>query len=140
MTSPTQDKSLGELVASATADISTLMRKEVELAKVEIKREVKNAAMGAGALGAAGFAGLLGLVFLSIALAYGLGSLYGGDREGLGFLTVGVLYVVVAGLAALIGKKSMSKVRPPERTIETVKGDVAFAKHPTSAPTRSTSG
>lgn len=131
-------RSLGELIADATADISTLMRKEVELAKVELKTEVKNAGKGAGAFGAAGFAGLLGLIFLSIALAYGLGSLYGGDREGLGFLTVGVLYLIVAGIAALVGKRAISKVGPPEKTIETVKDDVAFAKHPTTAPTRRT--
>ena len=139
MTSPTQDKSLGELVASATADISRLLRKEVELAKVELKAEVKNAGKGAGAFGAAGFTGLLALLFLSIAAAYGLGSLYGGDNEGLGFLTVGLVYLLVAGVAALVGKKSISKVGPPEKTIETVKDDVAFAKHPTSAPTRRTS-
>ena len=138
MSTPSQDQSLGELVAKATADVSTLMRKEVELAKVEIKREVVNAGKGAGAFGAAGFAGFLGLVFLSIALAYGLGSLFGGDNEGLGFLVVGLLYVVVAGAAALFGKKSISKVGPPEKTIETVKDDIAFAKHPTVAPTRRT--
>src|SRR5436305_1863983 len=34
------DKSLGELVAEMTGEISALMRKEVELAKVEIKEEV----------------------------------------------------------------------------------------------------
>ncbi len=137
MSTPSQDRSLGELIATATADLSTLMRKELELAKVEIKREVVNAGKGAGAFGAAGIAALLGLIFLSIALAYGFSKLYG-DHVGLGFLTVGVLYVIAAGLAALIGKKSISKVGPPERTIETLKDDVAFAKHPTSAPTRRT--
>ena len=139
MTTPAQDKSLGELVASATSDISTLLRKEVELAKVELKAEVKNAGKGAGAFGAAGFLGLLALLFLSISLAYAFGDLYGGDHEGLGFLTVGVLYLLVAALAALFGRKSIKKVGPPERTIETVKDDVAFAKHPTNAPTRRTS-
>jgi hypothetical protein len=139
VTTPSQDKSLGELVASATADISTLLRKEVELAKVELKAEVKNAGKGAGAFGAAGFTGLLALLFLSVSAAYGFGSLYGGDNEGLGFLTVGLIYLVVAGIAALVGKKSIAKVGPPEKTIETVKDDVAFAKNPTVAPTRRTS-
>ena len=138
MTTAQSDKSQGELVATATADISSLLRKEVELAKVELKAEVKNAGKGAGAFGAAGFAGLLGLVFLSFALVYGLNKLYGGDHEGWAFLTVAVLYLLVAGVAALIGKKSISKVGPPQKTIETVKDDVAFAKHPTSAPTRRT--
>ncbi len=132
------EKSLGELVATATADISTLLRKEVELAKVELKAEAKNAGKGAGAFGAAGITAALALLFLSISAAYGFGSLYGGDNEGLGFLTVGLLYLLVAGVAALVGRKSIKKVGPPEKTIETVKDDVAFAKHPTSAPTRRT--
>jgi len=128
---PSDERSLGELVASATANISTLMRKELELAKVEIKQEAVNAGKGAAGLGAAAFTGLLALIFLSIALAYGIGSILG-DHIGLGFLVVGLLYLIVAGVAALIGKKSLSKVGPPEKTIETLKDDVAFAKHPTS--------
>ena len=135
MSTPSQDLSLGELVAKATADVSTLMRKEVELAKVEIKREVVNAGKGAGAFGAAGFAGLLGLLFLSISLAYGISKLLG-DHVGWGFFIVAVLYLVVAGIAALFGKKSLAKVGPPEKTIATLKDDVAFAKNPTQVPTR----
>jgi len=128
---PSDDRSLGELVAAATSDISTLMRKELALAKVEIKQEAVNAGKGAAGLGAAAFTGLLALIFLSIALAYGIGSILG-DHIGLGFLIVGLLYLVVAGVAALIGKKSLKKVGPPEKTIETLKDDVAFAKHPTT--------
>ncbi len=124
----TQDKTLGELVATATSDLSLLMRQEVELAKLELKRDAVQAGKGAGAFGAAGVAALLGLVFLSIGLAYALGELV---PLGLGFTIVGVLYVVVAGAAALFGKKSVSKVGPPEKTIETVKDDIAWAKHPT---------
>lgn len=133
----TQERSLGQLIGAATADLSTLFRKEVELAKTEIKREVVQAGKGAGAFGAAGFTGLLALLFLSIALAYGFSKIYG-DHVGFGFLTVGLLYLVVAGVAALIGKKSISKVGAPEKTIETLKDDVAFAKNPTVAPTRRT--
>ena len=130
-TGPSDDRSLGELVAAATTNISTLMRKELELAKVEIKQEAVNAGKGAAGFGAAAFTGLLALIFLSIALAYAIGSILG-DHIGLGFLVVGLLYLIVAGIAALVGKKSLKKVGPPEKTIETLKDDVAFAKHPTS--------
>ena len=94
------DRSLGELVATASADISALFRKEVELAKIEIKSEVKNAGKGAGAFGAAGFTGLLAIIFLSIAAAYGLSWLYG-DHVGLGFLTVERDQCVEAGSTAV---------------------------------------
>jgi hypothetical protein len=131
----TADSSLGELVATATRDLSSLMRQEVELAKVEIKRDVVAAGKGAGGLGAAGFAAGLGLLFLSIAAAFALGRVV---PLGPGFLLGGVAYLLVAGLAALIGLKSFKKMAPPAKTIETLKDDAAWAKHPTVAPTRRT--
>jgi len=131
-TPDTSDKSLGELVATATRDLSTLIRSEVQLAKVEIKQEVTNAGKGAGLLGGAGFLGLLALVFLSISAAYGISRL--GPPLGWGFFIVGALYAIGAAVLALTGKKNLQKVGPPEKTIETVKDDVAWAKHPTKAP------
>ncbi len=128
-----QNASLGDLVAAATQNLSTLMKQEVQLAKIEIKREVVAAGKGAGLLGGAGALGALGGIFVSIALAYALNEVL---PTFVSFLLVGVVYLVVAGLLALIGKKSLSKVGPPEKTIATVKDDVAWAKHPTVAPTK----
>ena len=124
-TRPADDRSLGELVASATRDLSQLVHKEVELAKVEIKKEVAAAGKGAGLFGGAGLTGLFALLFLSAALAYGIGALIG---FGWGLLIVGVAYLVAAAVLALSGKKQISKVGPPERTIETVKDDIAVVK------------
>ncbi|MCU1672842.1 MAG: putative integral rane protein [Frankiales bacterium] len=129
------DASLGELVATATKDLSQLMRQEVELAKAEIKRDVAAAGKGAGMFGGAGFSGLFALVFLSIAAAYALGRVI---PLGAGFLVVGLVYLLVAGVLALKGKKSLSGIGAPEKTIETLKDDAAWAKHPTVAPTRRT--
>ncbi len=134
-TTSTADASLGELVATATRDLSTLMRQEVELAKLEIKRDVVAAGKGAGGLGAAGFAGMLGLIFLSIAAAYALGRVV---PLGTGFLLVGVVYLLLAAVAGLIGLKNLKKMGPPTKTIETLKDDAAWVKHPTVAPTRRT--
>jgi hypothetical protein len=132
MTSP-QDQSLGELVSAATRDLSALLRTEVQLAKVEIKQEVKAAGTGAGLFGGAGFAGFMAVVFLSISAAYGISWL--GLPLGWGFFTVGLLYLVAAAVLALSGKKKVAQVGPPEKTIETVKDDIAWAKKPTQAPT-----
>jgi hypothetical protein len=125
------DASLGELVATATRDLSSLVRQEVALAKVELKREVAAAGKGAGMLGGAGFAGVLGLLFLSVAAAYALGRVV---PLGTGFLIVGAAYVLVAGVLALMGKKSLGRMGPPTRTIETLKDDAAWARHPTVPP------
>ena len=124
------DMSLGELVSSATRDLSTLIRTEVQLAKVEIKQEVTTAGKGAGLLGGAGFLGLFALIFLSISAAYGISWL--GVPLGCAFFTVGALYAVGAAVLALTGKKKLGKVGPPEKTIETVKDDITWAKNPTT--------
>lgn len=128
-----QDVSLGDLVAAATQNLSTLMKQEVALAKLEIKREVTAAGKGAGLLGGAGAVGALGGIFVSIALAYLLNEVL---PTFVAFLVVGLVYLLLAGVLALIGKKSLTKVGPPEKTIETMKDDVAWAKHPTTAPDR----
>ena len=129
MTTPTGDKSLGELVATATKDLSLLVSQEVQLAKAEIKKEVSAAGKGAGLFGGAGFAGLFALIFLSISAAYGISWL--GPGLGWGFFIVGLVYLVAAAVLALSGKKKINQVGPPEKTIETVKDDLAWAKHPT---------
>jgi hypothetical protein len=125
-TSGASEKSLGELVATATKDLSLLVSQEVALAKAELKKEVAHAGKGAGMLGGAGFTGVFALVFLSIALAYAIS--WFGIGLGWGFFIVGMLYLVVAAVLALLGKKQLSKVGPPEKTIATVKDDVAWAK------------
>ena len=124
------DKSLGELVAAATKDLSSLIHKEVALAKAEIKTEVVSAGKGAGLFGGAGVTGLFALVFVSVALAFGVAGLFD-ISVGWGFLVVGLLFGGAAGILAVLGKGQISKVGPPEKTIETVKDDIAWAKHPT---------
>jgi hypothetical protein len=131
--STSDDQSLGELVAVATRDLSLLIHKEVELAKSEITAELKKAGIGAGLLGGAGFVGLFALLLLSAAAALGLAA--GADIPvWAGFLCIGGAFAGGAGLFALLGLGSLVRVGPPQRTIRTVKDDLAWAKHPTVAP------
>lgn len=123
------ERSLGELVATASKDLSDLVRQEIQLAKVEIKADVAAAGKGAGLLGAAGVLGLYAWLFVAISAAYGLRAL--GVPLGCAFLLVGGAHAVAAGVLALKGKRSASRVGPPERTVQALKDDVAWAKHPT---------
>lgn len=128
-------QSLGELVATATRDLSALVHKEVELAKAELSAEVKRAGIGAGFLGGAGFIGLFALVFLSTTAALAISE--GADLPmWAGFLCIGGAYAGLAGLLAVLGIGKVVKVRPPERTIRTVRDDLEWMKHPTVAPDR----
>jgi hypothetical protein len=123
---PATDKSLGELVGEATRELSTLFRTEVELARTEIKNEVAKVGQGAGLFASAGVFAWFGVLFLSAALALGLWQL--GLYAWAAALIVGLLYAAGAAVLALVGKKRVTTVRPPERTIITLKEDVAWVR------------
>ncbi len=113
------EPSVGSLVQSAMADVSTLIRGEVELAKTEISRSAKKAGIGAGAFGAAGVVLAFSAFFLFIAIAEFITWL--GLERWISYLIVWFALVLVAGLAALIGMRIMKKIEKPERTIESLK-------------------
>lgn len=128
--SPDQQPSVGELVRQASEHVSTLVRAEVELAKSELSGSVKRAGIGGGLLAAAGVVLLFSVPFLFVVLAEFLVEI--GVARWLAYLIVWVLFLIVAVILALLGRRSLKKVRKPERTIETVRGTAAWARHPTS--------
>jgi hypothetical protein len=110
--------SVGALIGEVTKDLSTLMRQELELAKVELKVEAKKAGQGAGMFGAAGLAGFMTVLFLSIALWWALSHLVGHSWSA---LIVAILWGIVGAVAFMMGKKKFQQVNPkPERTVETL--------------------
>lgn len=122
----TPEPSLGELVASAGKDLSTLVRSEIELAKLELTAEAKKAVVGGAMFGVAGVLGLFALIMLSFAAAFGIASL--GLAYGWSFLIVAGAYLLIAGVAVLVGVGSVKKVGPPKRTLKTTKETVAVLK------------
>jgi uncharacterized membrane protein YqjE len=112
------DPTLGKLVMDAQRDISTLISKEIQLAKTELKISVKHGGVGLGLFAGAAFLGLLGIIMLSVSIAYFIHW----NGEGLdlhwAFLIVFLLYVLVAGVLALVGVKQVKQVKAPERAIE----------------------
>lgn len=124
------EETLGSLFAAASRDLSTLVRHEVALAKAEVTLDVKNGVKGGAMFGAAAFLGLLAVIMGSIALAEGL--VRAGVVPWLAFLIVALLYILLAGVLAFVGKKAVSRVGAPERTIRTTKDTAAFLKSPLS--------
>ncbi|MFF8034092.1 MULTISPECIES: phage holin family protein [unclassified Streptomyces] len=124
-----QEKSLGELLSTVTSDLQTLFRKEVELAKAEIREEAGRAGKAAGMYGGAGFAGYLVLLFLSLALLFGLANVM---DEAWAALIVMAIWAVVAAVLYQKGRARMRTVSPkPEQTVETMKENAEWARHPT---------
>jgi hypothetical protein len=116
----------GQLASEVAKDLSTLVRQEIALAKAELQQEAKTAGVAAGAFGGAGFAGYFVLVFLSLGLMWGLDAWM---PLGWAAVVVAGVWAVVAAVLAAVGRSRMKKFNPkPERTIETVKEDVQWAK------------
>ena len=112
------EPSIGTLVQSATADVSTLVRAEIELAKAELGRSAKKAGIGAGAFGAAGVVLAFSGFFFGIAFAEFLTWL--GLIRWVSYLIVWFLLVILAGIAALVGRRYIKRIEKPERTLETL--------------------
>ena len=124
---PQKDEpSLGELFSEVTAKLQQLVRKEMELARVETKEQIGRATKGAAAFGGAGVVGFVALILLAFAAAWGLAEVV---APGLAFLIVGLVFLAVAAVLGLQGKAKLAKFSPvPTQTVETVKEDVETAK------------
>ncbi|BDM73209.1 transporter [Streptomyces nigrescens] len=121
------DRSLGQLVASATAEMSALVHDEIALAKAELRQDAKRAGIGSAAFVVAGALALFALPVLSFAAAYGIHNL------GLGlawsFLIVGGAFLVLAGLLALIAMAKIKKIKKPERSINSARETAAVLQN-----------
>jgi uncharacterized membrane protein YqjE len=125
------EPSIGQLAADASTQLSTIIRGEVELAKLELTASVKKAGIGAAMFAAAGVILAYSLTFGLISLAEGIHSL--GLWRWLSYLIVFAALVIIALILVFVGIRMVKKVKSPERTIATTKDTVAYLKHPTKA-------
>ncbi|MGP4047126.1 phage holin family protein [Streptomyces sp. 2A115] len=121
------ERSIGQLFASATTEMSALVHDEIALAKAQLKRDVKRGAVGGGAFAAAGAVLIFSLPMLSFALAYGIRT-WSDWNLAVCFLLSFAANVVVAGALALIGvvfAKKAKKGQGPQKTAASVKESAA---------------
>ncbi|HVT20594.1 MAG TPA: phage holin family protein [Mycobacteriales bacterium] len=131
---PLDEQSLGELVATATRDLSTLVHQEIELAKAELTQQVKRGAVGAGLLSGAALLAVLGLLMLCFSIAFVIAE-EGGLPVWSGFLIVAGAFVAVGGALGFLGVRAFSSISGPDRTKITVQRTLASIRHPSrSAP------
>ena len=93
------------------------MRQELALAKAEATETATRAGKGAGMLAGAGVAGHLTLVFLSIALMWGLDALF--DSLVWASVIVAVLWAIIAAVLAVMGRSQIKKAPGMDRTVDT---------------------
>ena len=112
------DPSIGDLVKEATAQVSTLVRAEVELARAEIIRDVKRALTGSLYF----IAALVVLFYSTFFFFFFIGALL--DLwlpRWAAYLIVFGIMVVATAVLALWGYLKVRRIRGPRETIESVK-------------------
>jgi hypothetical protein len=132
-TEPSQERTLGQLVASASQDLGTILRGEIALAKSEVSSQFKKAGLGGGLLAAAGVLAFYSVYFVFITIAEGITA--AGLPKWLSYLIVTVFFILIAGLLAFIGIRRLKAVKPkPERAISQAQQTVAALKSAAANP------
>ena len=121
------ERSLGDLFSDLSRETTTLVRQEVQLAKAELTQSATEAARGIGMLVAGGAVAYAGLLFLLLAIVFGL--IEAGWDAWLSALVVGLVVVVIGAVLVLRARESLKPANlAPRRTIETLKEDQEWAK------------
>jgi xanthine/uracil permease len=121
------ERSLGDLFSDLSRETTTLVRQEVQLAKAELTQSATEAARGIGMLVAGGAVAYAGLLFLLLAIVFGL--IEAGWDAWLSALVVGLVVVAIGAVLVLRARESLKPANlAPQKTVETLKEDAAWAK------------
>jgi len=121
------ERSTSDLMRDLSAQTTTLIRKEIELAKVEFDVKRRRATAGAGMFGAAGFLGFFAFAALTACVILALATLV---EAWIAALIVAAVYGAIAGVLALNGKKQVQRATPPvpEQAVDSTKEDLEWVK------------
>lgn len=115
MSTQNSEPGIVELVRSAAADTTELVKQQIELTKTEIQQSVKTAGSSFGLLAAGGAIIGMGAIFLLVTIAYVLVQL--GLPTWAGFGIVTLFLFLVGAILLLVGRKRAKSVHGPERSV-----------------------
>jgi drug/metabolite transporter (DMT)-like permease len=121
------DRSLKELLSDLTNSVTTLFRKEIELARAEMSEKVSQASIAAGSIAAGGVLALAALIVLLQALVIALAEL--GLAPALSALIVGGVVAIIAFALIYKGMNDLkASSLAPTRTVEALRRDAHLVK------------
>lgn len=126
-TTDPRDKPIAELLSDLSEELRRLARAEIKLAMTEAKRKAKRAGVGAGGFGAAAMFGFLGTCALVATAILALALVW---PAWLAAIVVAGVLLVIAGMAAMVGRSSMKRALPPvpQWAITSVRDDIETIK------------
>jgi uncharacterized membrane protein YqjE len=120
------DRSIGELLREVYQDATTMVERQIALAKVEARNAVVAVGRGVAIVAAGALVGLVGFIYLMLAVVYGLSRVMP-DWAAAGL--VGLVLAAVGGIAIWLGAKRLKALAQPlPETRETLREDAQFAK------------
>ena len=130
------NESLPVLVGRLGDDVMQLFDTKISLLKVEIKEEVSAVAKSGALIAAGGIIAAIGFALLNVAIAFGISTLFAGTnlsqpaQYAIGFLTTGLLYVIVGAIIVTAMKNRLAKQHlVPDRTVEELRKDKQWLKN-----------
>ncbi|QJQ95116.1 MULTISPECIES: phage holin family protein [Halomonadaceae] len=125
--STTENSSIGSLLSSLTREMTSLVRKETELAKVEMSEKTSQAMGGIAAIATAGAVLLCGFLVLLAAAVFALDEAL--NTPWLSALIVGGVVAIIGFIMLQSGRKKLqSQNLMPNRTMASLQRDKDFAK------------
>jgi hypothetical protein len=122
----TDERTLGQLVADATRDLSDLVHAEIALARAELLADARHAGLAGSMFAAAAYLGLLATLTATITAGYVLVALGLPAWAAFGALTLTLL--LVAGLLVAIGRTRVSRVQPPRQALDQARATIALVR------------
>jgi len=133
MTERERDASVSQLIGGIVGDAQELVRKEIALARQEIREEIGNAKDAGIKLAIAGAVLGIGGLLLVLTLAQGLADLLDWPTWA-GYGLVGLVLAIVGYFLLSSAQKQIKQISPvPAKTVETIKENVEWIKDRTTS-------
>ena len=130
------DESLPSLFGRLGDDVMQLFDTKISLLKVELKEEANEYARHGVLIAVGGIIAAIGFALLNVALAFGISTLFANTdlsqpaKYAIGFVTAGVLYLIVGSLIITTMKNRLAKQNlVPDRTVEELRKDKQWLKN-----------
>ena len=128
-----QDSSMAQLISGIVGDAQDLVRKEIALARQEVREELDAAKSAGIKLGVAGAVLAVGGLLVVLAVAQGIADLLDWPAWA-GYALVGVVLAIAGGILFSAAQRQIKNINPvPERTLETMKENVEWIKDRTTS-------
>jgi len=119
------ERSIHDVLRDIGGNIQEIVRSEIRLAKIELRETAKTVKSSLAAFSSGGILGIYAIGFIALAAMFGLEIVL---PAWLAALIIGALLLFGAAFGIGKGRRELKNIRPPEKTIQTVKEDFQWMK------------